>query len=166
MAYRVFTVPIHDPAESESELNRFLGSHRVLSVDKKWVECGTGSFWTFCVDYVETGGGSPGAGKSSAPNRGKIDYREKLSPEDFAVFARLREIRKELADAESVPVYTVFTNDQLARMVQSRATTKSALQKVDGVGESRIEKYGPRVLEHLRQKYGSQEGNASGGPSV
>jgi hypothetical protein len=42
-----------------------------------------------------------------------------------------------------VPVYTIFTNEQLAQMVQSRATTKAALEKIAGVGDARIEKYTP-----------------------
>ena len=92
-----------------------------------------------------------------AARPGKIDYREVLSPEDFAVFARLRQLRKEIAQAEAVPVYTIFTNDQLAQMVQSRATTKAALEKIAGVGDARIEKYGPRVLEFLARQWDGNE---------
>ena len=46
-----------------------------------------------------------------------MDYKEILKSEDFAVFARLRDLRKEIAQAEAVPVYTVFTNEQLAQLV-------------------------------------------------
>jgi hypothetical protein len=35
MTYRVFTLPVHDPGAAESELNGFLASHRVLSVDRR-----------------------------------------------------------------------------------------------------------------------------------
>jgi HRDC domain-containing protein len=34
----------------------------------------------------------------------------------------------EIAQADAVPVYMVFTNEQLAQMVQARATTKTALE--------------------------------------
>jgi hypothetical protein len=56
-----------------------------------------------------------------------------------------------MAQAEGVPVYTIFTNEQLAQRVQSRATTKAALEKIAGVGDVRIEKYGGRMLvvQHL-----------------
>jgi hypothetical protein len=37
-----------------------------------------------------------GAGRGVAP-RGRVDYREVLTPEDFAVYARLRDRRKEIA---------------------------------------------------------------------
>ena len=62
-------------------------------------------------------------------------------------------MRKEIAQAEGVPVYTIFTNEQLAQMVQSRATTKAALEKIAGVGDARIEKYGARMLEVLAQAW-------------
>jgi hypothetical protein len=114
MAYRFFTIPIQDPGEAEAELNGFLHSHRVLSVERKWIEGGMSSCWTFCVDYLEsTGGPGYGSREGGASGRNKVDYREKLSPEDFAAFAKLRELRKQIAQAEAVPVYTIFTNDQL-----------------------------------------------------
>ena len=53
-------------------------------------------------------------------------------------------------------------------MVYTRATTKAALEKVAGVGDARIEKYGARMLEVLRTQWG-QGGNgkdAAGQPPV
>jgi superfamily II DNA helicase RecQ len=162
MAYRFFTIPIRDEGAAAAELNGFLRSRKVLSVDRRWVDQGSESFWSFCIDYLESGGGgggpAPVVGRNGAV-RGRVDYREVLSPEDFAVFARLRQTRKEIAQAEAVPVYTVFTNEQLAQMVQSRATSKAALEKVAGVGDARIEKYGERVLEILRRQW---SGNGTG----
>jgi superfamily II DNA helicase RecQ len=60
-----------------------------------------------------------------------------------------------------VPVYTIFTNEQLAQMVQVRATTKAALEKIAGVGDARIEKYGSRMLDVLA-KSGLKDNEASG----
>jgi hypothetical protein len=105
MAYRVFTLPVNDPGAAETELNGFLASHRVLSVDQRFVEDGERSFWTFCVDFVDARRGSSSssaAGGTWKPDR--TDYREVLNAEDFAVFAKLREIRKAIAQVEGVPV--------------------------------------------------------------
>jgi len=148
MAFKFFTVPIQDSGRAEGELNGFLRSHKVLSVDRRWVEQGPSSFWSFCVDYLETSSGGTGDGRP-AGQRGKVDYKEVLSTEDFAVFARLRELRKEIAQAEAVPVYTIFTNEQLAQMVQARVQDKAALEKIAGVGDARLDKYGARMLEVL-----------------
>jgi hypothetical protein len=106
-----------------------------LTVERRWVEQWADSFWSYCIDYLESSG-APHFLTRESPVRNKVDYRERLSPEDFAVFARLREIRKDIAQAEAVPVYTVFTNEQLARMVQARATTKAALERIAGVGDA------------------------------
>ncbi|OQX16461.1 MAG: hypothetical protein BWK76_11595 [Desulfobulbaceae bacterium A2] len=45
------------------------------------------------------------------------------------MFARLREWRKARAEAEAVPVYTIFTNDQLAEIVRLRCSTQAAWGK-------------------------------------
>jgi hypothetical protein len=109
MAYRIFTVPIHDPGPAEAELNGFLRSHRVLAVERKWVESALNSYWTFCVDYLESAGGPTSGGRNgNHSGRGRIDYREKLSPEDFAVFARLRDLRREIAQEEAIPRSTAL----------------------------------------------------------
>jgi uncharacterized protein (TIGR02996 family) len=155
MAFQLFTVPIQDDGRALEQLNAFLRSHKILSVDRRWVEQGASSFWSFCIDYLE---GAPADGSGYRGSRGpggraKIDYRETLSPADFAVFARLRDLRKDIAQAEGVPVYTIFTNEQLAQMVQTRTTTKAALEKIAGVGDARLDKYGGRLLELLGQAW-------------
>ncbi len=121
MPLKFFTIPIQDLASSEGELNGFLANHRVLSVDRHFVEHGASSFWTVCVDYLD---GQPATSSDSRSRRAKVDYRDLLSPEDFAVYAKLRDLRKEIAQAEAVPVYTVFTNAQLAQMVQRRVNRR------------------------------------------
>lgn len=94
-----------------------------------------------------------GAARGGA-SRPKVDYKERLSAEDFASFARLREWRKQVSQAEAVPVYTVFTNEQLAQMVQQPVTSKQSLEQIAGVGDARVEKYGSQILEILQQLSG------------
>ena len=54
-----------------------------------------------------------------------------------------------IAEAEGVPVYAIFTNEQLAAMVQRKATTAAGLAAIEGVGQARLEKHGPRLLAIL-----------------
>jgi superfamily II DNA helicase RecQ len=156
MAFRFITVPIQDSGQAEAELNAFLRNHKVLSVDRRWVEQGASSFWSFCLDYLETATGGTGDGRTGG-QRGKVDYKEVLSPEEFALFARLREVRKEIAQAEAVPVYTIFTNEQLAQMVQAKVRDKAGLEKIAGIGDARIDKYGSRMLEALAGTWAEQQ---------
>ena len=68
----------------------------------------------------------------------------------FTVFARLRELRKDLANKEGVPVYAVFTNEQLAEIARRRASCLSHLKDIDGIGDSRAGKYGQAVISVMR----------------
>ena len=55
MAFAFFIVPVRDPGDAMSALNGFLNTHKVLTVERRWVEDGANSFWSFCVDYLEHG---------------------------------------------------------------------------------------------------------------
>ncbi|NDK36783.1 HRDC domain-containing protein [Rhodovulum sulfidophilum] len=138
-----FTIPVQAGAEATEELNRLLSSTRILTVDRQFVADGASSFWSVCV-VSQTGPVKPG--KSPAGKKGAVDYREILSAEDFAIYARLRDLRKELAEREGVPPYAVFTNEQLAAIVQGRVSSLTALRKIDGIGEARADKYGKSVV--------------------
>ena len=146
MQLKVFLLPVKNLTAAESEMNAFLRGHRVLAVKKEFVADGENSFWTFCVEYLES---TPAGMIAPGGKLPKVDYKELLKPEEFEVFSRLRDWRKGVAEKEGVPVYVVFTNEQLAEMVKKKAGTKAALKENDGVGEARIEKYGDAVLERL-----------------
>jgi superfamily II DNA helicase RecQ len=151
MQLRFFTVPVHGAEAVAEELNAFLASHRILAVDRSFVQDGANSAWALCVTFEPARESRPQAGK-----RGKIDYREVLDEHDFTVFARLRALRKELADGEGVPAYALFTNEQLAAMVQQRVQTAAALRAIPGIGEARVEKYGEPFLRLLREGLAAQ----------
>ena len=154
MAYKCFQVPTRGCEETEQALNSFLANHRVLSVCREFVNIGENSHWCFCVDYLE---GGITSSKIKSSRRSTIDYRELLSPGEFALFAKLRDLRKEIGQSEGVPVYTIFTNAQLAQIVQSRATSNAELQTIEGLGDARMEKYGSRVAEIVKEHWGKPD---------
>jgi superfamily II DNA helicase RecQ len=147
MQLKLFILPVKNLAAAEGEMNAFLRSHRVLAVKKEFVADGENSFWTFCVEYLESAPGVTGG--TSLSGRPKVDYKEVLKPDEFEVFSRLREWRKGVAEKEGVPVYVVFSNEQLAEMVKKKVSSKAALKEIEGVGDARVEKYGAAVLERL-----------------
>jgi superfamily II DNA helicase RecQ len=70
------------------------------------------------------------------------DYREVLNSAEYALFDKLRNLRKELAEKSGIPVYAVFTNDQLAAMVKKPPKTAKDLLAIAGIGEARVKQYG------------------------
>lgn len=149
MQLRFFSIPAVDPAAAEAELNHLLAAGRVAGVERQFVAAGAGSFWAVCFTVTAGPGALPAALK--AGNGRKVDYRELLSEADFAVFARLRALRKSVAEAEGVPPYAVFTNEQLAALIQRRVTSAAELAQVDGVGPARVERYAGVFLPLLRE---------------
>lgn len=120
MKYRFFAIPARGAENEQVELNRFCDGHKVISLEKEFVADGQQSFWSICVCYL------PASDKASVP-MGKVDYREVLNDQDFAVFAKLRTLRKDVANENGIPAYAVFTNEQLAAMVQKRILSLSAM---------------------------------------
>lgn len=148
MKFQFFTIPVHGGDDGQDELNAFCAGHKVATVEKQFVANGDESFWAVCVTYVE------GAKKPALSRKNKIDYREVLNEQDFAVYAKLRTLRKQLAEKEGVPAYALFTNEQLATMVRRRVTTLAALGTVDGVGKARLDKYGDHFITLLQCELG------------
>lgn len=155
MQFEYFIIPAGSPGEATEDLNRFLRSHRILSVRQEFVADTANPRWCVAVEYLD----GKGRSKSSRDRRPKrIDYKDVLSPEDFALFAKLRDWRKDTAEQEGVPVYTIFTNEQLAKMAGDRITTKSGLSELDGVGEGRVGKYGEAIIKIIKEKSSGANG--------
>jgi DNA helicase-2/ATP-dependent DNA helicase PcrA len=68
------------------------------------------------------------------------DYDEEL-------FERLRAWRVARAGEEKVPAYVVFTDLTLQAIAEVRPADPQALLRINGVGKTKIEKYGQDVLE-------------------
>jgi superfamily II DNA helicase RecQ len=148
MPFRIFLIPVLYSDDATEELNAFIASHRVAHIERKWIDQGTQSAWAFCVEYVLT---SPArdANPRSQLSRNRIDYKTILSPDEFTIFSLLRDLRKELSQQEGVPVFALFSNEQLAQMVQRRCSSKADLLGIEGIGEAKVEKYSEKLLATL-----------------
>ena len=121
------------------ELNLFLRSHRIVNVEKRLVDGERGTGWLFLVEYgAEV--------KTQSPSAPRIDYRDVLNEQEYALFDRLRELRKDIAEKQGVPVYAVFTNEQLAGMVKTPPLALKDILALSGVGDARVKQYGEAFL--------------------
>ena len=144
MKIKTFLVPVFNPEAAEEALNRFLASHRIVSVEKQLLHAKQNSCWSFVVTWLD--------GPATAPGkRPPVDYREVLDAEDFSRYAQLRELRNQLAKKEGKPAYAVFTNEQLAALVTQKVTSRSGMAAIPGIGESRITRYGEVFLALLKK---------------
>jgi superfamily II DNA helicase RecQ len=155
MQIHIFNVSITDTGEQEAELNRFLSSHKVLEVEQRFFQNEKGCYWSFCVRYIT----DKVSGVSSfSSTRGKPDYKQILSETEFAVFSRLREIRRALATDDGVPAYAVFTDEELAGISRLPELTESGMKTVPGIGEKKVARYGKLMIDNYNKgKMNEQE---------
>ena len=161
MSLQFFTIRALAPEAEQETVNTFCAIQRVLKLERHFVPDGAQSFWAVCVEVADGPGPLPdalkradrrGAAKSTAgpAPAGRPDYKQLLSETDFNLFAALRQWRKTQAEADGVPLYAIFTNEQLAAIAQQRCDTPAALGGIEGVGPARVKRYGAAVLDSLR----------------
>ena len=73
-----------------------------------------------------------------------------LEGDAAALFAELRSLRGAIAREEQVPAYVVFPDRTLAEIATRRPRSAAALADIRGVGPAKLEKYGERFLELVR----------------
>lgn len=67
-----------------------------------------------------------------------------------ALFERLRELRKELADSQSVPAYVIFSDATLSEMSANRPMTEEEMLTISGVGSTKYNLYGEHFLNEIK----------------
>ena len=75
---------------------------------------------------------------------------------DSELFSALKKVRMELASAQGVPAFVVFSDTTLIDMCGKCPLTKAALLEVSGVGAAKLERYGDAflaVLVHYTQEH-------------
>jgi len=144
MQIKIFRIPSVGNALLEEEMNTFLRSKKVVKLDCYLSPEPSGAAWCYSIQYIEDG-------KAGFKGRTEVDWREKLTPEAFARFDRLRELRKALAEQEGVPPYAIFNNEELAGIAQMSKPTRAEMEKVKGVGPQKMEKYGAAFLEEMKK---------------
>jgi ATP-dependent DNA helicase RecQ len=72
------------------------------------------------------------------------------SAEAEILFERLRKLRKQIADAQSVPPYVVFADSSLKLMAQQQPQTLEEFAQISGVGTHKLTQYGDKFLSEIR----------------
>ncbi|MDR2971003.1 MAG: HRDC domain-containing protein [Bacteroidales bacterium] len=145
MQVKLFFVGIAEFEQGNEELNKFLRSKKVVTVDSNFISHEKYCGWAFTVQYLE------GVQNNfTALPKEKIDYKNVLDESTFEIFSKLREIRKQLAEEDAVPAYAVFTNEELAEIAKLEELTEKNMLKIQGIGEKKVEKYGKKMIEIFR----------------
>jgi len=90
------------------------------------------------------------SGKSRRAAQGRLAPAE-LTPEAEAVFERLRAWRTGVAKESSMPPYVIFHDSTLREIAALPPSTLAALAEVNGVGETKLGRYGQQILDVLAE---------------
>ncbi len=84
------------------------------------------------------------------PARKKRPERKIVGLEyDQELFNLLRALRKQIADRDGVPPYVVFGDASLAEMAATLPTDDEALLQVNGVGQTKLQRYGAEFIAEI-----------------
>jgi len=155
MQIKIFTVPIHDDGSALEEMNRFLRGQRVLEVEQYFRDHPTGAAWCFCVQYV-AGSSNSGAGANRRREK-KVDYKEILDEATFNRFSQMRVIRKQIAEAEGLPAFAVFTDADLAELAKMEEMNAEALLKMDGINQKKAKRFGQPLIDAWQKQTGPEQ---------
>jgi ATP-dependent DNA helicase RecQ len=90
--------------------------------------------------------GGSGAGAGSAGGR---PAAAELPPEAEPVFERLRAWRTSVAKELGMPPYVIFHDATLRLIAASPPSTLEQLRQINGVGDTKLDKYGQAILDVL-----------------
>jgi ATP-dependent DNA helicase RecQ len=79
-----------------------------------------------------------------------IEENNLLSTEAETLFQKLRSLRKQIADEQSVPPYVVFGDSTLKLMAQIQPKTLDEFGKLAGVGKHKLVQYGEQFIAEIR----------------
>ncbi|MDR1915547.1 MAG: DNA helicase RecQ [Synergistaceae bacterium] len=71
--------------------------------------------------------------------------------ETSVLFEELRALRREIATAENVPPYVVFSDKTLIAMCGEKPSNEREFLSIPGVGEMKLKKYGARFIDAIRK---------------
>jgi superfamily II DNA helicase RecQ len=117
-----------------------------VGVTRDIVNCAGSPVLLFTVETLS------GDAREQVKSRPQVDYREQLSEDEYSLFNLLRDERKRLSDEDSIPVFGIFNNAQLAEMVTRKMSTLTEVAGIKGVGKVRSEKYGQAMLDIIQQQ--------------
>ncbi|WP_246157016.1 DNA helicase RecQ [Oceanispirochaeta crateris] len=82
------------------------------------------------------------------------DLFAKSGKYDESLFDQLKELRMELARKRRVPPYVIFSDKTMREMSALKPTDNSSFLRVSGVGETKLEQYGPFFILKIREYLG------------
>lgn len=86
-----------------------------------------------------------------------VNLKQKASQKSYAghydrkLFAKLRKLRKSIADEDNIPPYVVFSDATLLEMAERLPMTAEDMLDINGVGHRKLERFGAPFMTLIRE---------------
>tara|TARA_R110001583_G_scaffold19560_1_gene76419 strand:+ start:2898 stop:4718 length:1821 start_codon:yes stop_codon:yes gene_type:complete len=90
----------------------------------------------------------------ASPRLQKASYwqnKKQQKPYDRALFTKLRELRKSIADGEDIAPFIVFNDATLSELSRVQPTTASQLLAISGIGDVKLSRYGQAFMQVIKE---------------
>ena len=122
----------------DNELNTFLLDKKVRSYRVEFFIHAGRPYWSVFIEYEEI------EDRSVEKLTQALDERQKL------VFERLKDWRKSKGKELGMPVYVIFSNNQLVELAKKLPQTYEAMKSINGIGDKKVKSFGKEVMDILR----------------
>jgi len=89
--------------------------------------------------------------KAAKPNKKPHRTNRNIADTDLELWEALRACRQQLATEHNVPPYVIFHDAALMQMMEYRPDSPEALLTINGVGQTKLDRYGQPFLEIIRE---------------
>lgn len=165
MLVKIFTLSFDQSKQQfDSKIfDEFAASKKIIQVNDYFFTQGNETYLCMIVKY-DLASEETKKVLSSVPSR-NAEFKIEFKDEEMKLFNDLRSWRSRVCKDEGVPPYIVLNNKQLARIVEIKPLTKTALDEVDGIGKNKVEKYASAILE-IVSKFLQQRSDPGSGKEV
>ena len=142
--FRIITIPFDAEREvfADEILNSFCVNKRIIDYKVEFFVNEDKPYWSVFLEYEPV---------HHEDNSG--DATKDMNTPERVLFNRLRDWRRERAEAEGVPVYIIATNRELRDMVKNAPQSLEALKNIKGYGRKKIERYGKDIVTIIKEFY-------------
>jgi len=90
----------------------------------------------------------------ASPRLQKASYwqnKKQYKSYDRALFSKLRELRKRIADSEDIAPFIVFNDATLSELAKIQPTTSSQMLAIAGIGDVKLSRYGKAFMDVIKE---------------
>lgn len=143
MKVKVLKIRVSDRFQNmdEAVVNDFLSRYDIINMNSKLVQDEI-NYWSVLIYYQEKS-------KQSGSSKMDVSSEEDLSDEEKTIYNKLKDWRYEKSKELHQPPYVIFHNTHLMSIAKFKPYNLQDLEQINGLGESKIKRYGIEIIEVL-----------------